>query len=107
MSIATNGWGEYQRLVLAELERLNKAYESLERRFSDINLAIALLKEENGKIKKLADDIAAQQKAIEKINQGDVIDEAITKYRNWIVGLIFTVIVALVIPSIAILLGLL
>lgn len=97
-NLTGNGWGEYQRLVLAELERLNVMWSSLDKRMNDVQIQLALLKEENGKIKKLADDVAQQQKALEALTQGDKVDDAIKKYRNWIIGLIFTIAVSVAIP---------
>ncbi len=43
MSLPTpgDGWSEYQRLVLAELERHNRAIESLAEKLADIKVEIA------------------------------------------------------------------
>jgi hypothetical protein len=39
--IPSNTWGEYQRLVLAELERHSKGIENLQEQFSDLKAEIA------------------------------------------------------------------
>lgn len=100
-----NGWAEYQRLVLAELERLNKSVGSLNDRLNDMQVQIALLKEENGRIKQLQAELRETRLEISSVKQGDAIDDAIKKYRNWIIGLIFAVIVSTVIPIANILIG--
>lgn len=47
-SISTNGWNEYQKLVLNELERHNKLIESIRYDLSDIKTEIAMLKVKSG-----------------------------------------------------------
>ena len=45
---AANGWNEYSRLVLAELERLNVNYEKLEDGIISIKVDIAKLQVKSG-----------------------------------------------------------
>ena len=46
--IATNGWNEYSRLVLAELERLNINYQRLEEGQTSIRIEIGKLQIKSG-----------------------------------------------------------
>lgn len=43
-----NDWGKYQKLVLHELERLNKLYEAANERLARIETEIAMLKVKSG-----------------------------------------------------------
>jgi hypothetical protein len=42
--VADNGWNEYQKLVLAELERHNELLESVRREVQEMRTEIAVLK---------------------------------------------------------------
>lgn len=44
----TNGWNEWSRHVLAELERLNGCYDGVSKQLSDIKVEIAMLKVKSG-----------------------------------------------------------
>jgi len=44
----TNGWNEYSRLVLAELERHNKLLEEYNKKLNVIQVEIAMLKVKAG-----------------------------------------------------------
>jgi len=46
--ITANGWNEYSRLVLTELERLNDNYESLRNGIVEIKVDIAKLQVKSG-----------------------------------------------------------
>ena len=46
--IATNGWNEYSRLVLAELERLNINYQRIEEGQTSIRIEIGKLQIKSG-----------------------------------------------------------
>lgn len=43
-----NGWTQYQKLVLAELERLGDEYKEIKNTLSEIQLEIAMLKVKSG-----------------------------------------------------------
>ncbi len=43
-----NGWSEYQKLVLSELERLSDWLESAEKRINELRLEVAILKVKSG-----------------------------------------------------------
>ena len=43
-----NGWSEWSRHVLSELERLNKCYESLDKKLNNVAIEIAMLKVKSG-----------------------------------------------------------
>ena len=54
MSEETNTWGEYSKLVLKELERLNESTEKMriymDQRFNDLNTKITEIKNIEGKV---------------------------------------------------------
>jgi len=45
---ADNGWNEWSRHVLAELERLNGCYEDINKTVNKIHIEIAMLKVKSG-----------------------------------------------------------
>jgi predicted nucleic acid-binding Zn-ribbon protein len=100
-----NGWAEYQRLVLAELERHNTLIETLNTKLNDISLQIALLKQENGKIGALDARIAATEKRLDKIDQGDMVEGAINKYKAWLLSGGLLLITAVALPLVKIFFG--
>ena len=44
----TNGWEQYQKLVLAELVRLNEGVEGLKRQMTQVQTQVAVLKVKSG-----------------------------------------------------------
>jgi|SRR5581483_9627216 len=88
-----NGWGEYQRLVLAELERHNSLINSLNDKLADITIQLVLLKEDNGKIK----SIDARLRTVEN---ADLADAAITRYRKWLIGILIVLVGSVAFPII-------
>ena len=65
MSEETGTWGDYSKLVLKELERLNDNYDKMrtdmDSRFSELNLKLTEFKNTEGKVEN-------QSKWIEKVN---------------------------------------
>ena len=101
-----NGWGEYQRLVLAELTRHNNLIEKLDEKLQGVSVEVRLLKEENHNIKEQQKEIRALQKQVSNIQQEDAVEVALRKYRRWIIAIIFTIIASGIIPIVRILVGL-
>lgn len=101
-----NGWAEYQRLVLAELERHNKILNDLDRALQDIRVQLALMKEENGKIKAMQEQINGLDRRIGNQETADSISAGVDKYKKWIIGIIITIIVSGIIPLITVILKL-
>ncbi len=66
MSEETNTWGEYSKLVLKELERLNESTEKMridmDQRFNDLNTKITEIKNIEGKV-------SSHSAWIEKVNE--------------------------------------
>jgi Ni,Fe-hydrogenase III large subunit len=100
-----NGWAEYQRLVLAELERLNDQMTELSKSQRDTDIKIALLKEENGKIKELALGLVEIIKRITVLENSAGVETAIKKYRGAIVAAGILLISSVLIPLIALFIG--
>jgi hypothetical protein len=65
MTEETGTWGDYSKLVLKELERLNDNYDKMrtdmDTRFSELNLKLTEFKNTEGKVEN-------QSKWIEKVN---------------------------------------
>lgn len=63
--VEQNGWNEYSRLVLAELERLNENDEKIQETLNEINLKLGKVDavekeiESIGKWKRYMDDVAS------------------------------------------------
>jgi hypothetical protein len=53
MSDAQNGWNEYSRLVLNELEKLNESIQSLQKEMQDVKKELAELKAKEDKVNEL------------------------------------------------------
>lgn len=100
-----NGWAEYQRLVLAELERHNTLIENLNMKLNDISLQLALLKQENGKISKLEGKLEVLEKQLDKVNEGNIVDEAVGKYKAWLLSGAFLLLTAVALPIVKIFFG--
>jgi DNA repair exonuclease SbcCD ATPase subunit len=98
------GWGEYQRLVLAELERHNTFLQSIDGRIQSLKLELELIKQsqtqDRSHIENLETQMKENTKNLNNIKTVGDIDEALKKYRNWIVGLLFIFVSALLIPTV-------
>jgi prefoldin subunit 5 len=53
MSDAQNGWNEYSRLVLNELEKLNESIQSLQKEMQNVKKELAELKAKEDKVNEL------------------------------------------------------
>lgn len=53
MSDAQNGWNEYSRLVLNELEKLNESIQSLQKEMQDVKKELVELKAKGDKVNEL------------------------------------------------------
>lgn len=113
-----NGWAEYQRLVLAELERHNKLIEVIDTKLSEIQLALALMKERNGQtdqeIKERNRKVDKQLEAIgnnhsnldarvKNLETSSDIESAIQRYKKWIFGTMVLLLGSIIIPLVKIL----
>lgn len=96
--LVTGNWGEYQRLVLAELERHNKLLSGVDDRIQSLVLAIELLKQERIARENLERQVRENMKRIDALEKSENVDDALKKYRSWIVGILFVFITALLIP---------
>lgn len=103
------GWAEYQRLVLAELQRYGELTDKLITHLNKIDTDLALLKQQ---IEAVAENqttlrvLAESNKvSITALQQGDAIQQAITRYRNWIVGALFLLITTGIIPLVRLIFG--
>lgn len=100
-----NGWAEYQRLVLAELERHNRFIEAINLKLGDIELKIALLKHDATKVTKNELRIDSLEKQIDKLNEGEIIEKAVNKYRNWLLSGGLLLLTAIILPVVRLFLG--
>lgn len=107
----TGEWNEYARLVLAELERHNGLLITINGKLDDIKLQQALTERELRDLKASYEDFKTKtNKEIDRFNEkfdaidsGDLVKDAVGRYKKWIVGAIFTLITAVAIPLINIL----
>jgi len=91
-------WSQYQKLVLAELERHNTLLLGIDERISNLKLDIERLKTVRSRQEDFVKQLDALSARISAVETSENIDDAIKKYRNWIVGILFFVITALLIP---------
>ncbi len=103
-SMTTNGgWNEYQRLVLAELERLNKRQEATEEKLSNIDRKLYALTERD--ISDLKTRMFDSEKKISAAERAGIGDEAVTKYRKWIIGGALLLLTSVIFPIVNLYLG--
>lgn len=93
-------WSEYQRLVLAELERHNQLLQTIDDRIGNLKLEIELLKQAKRDMEELRKQVIDNTRRLNKIEGAEEVDDALKKYRNWIIGLLFLFITALLLPVI-------
>jgi len=101
----SNGWAEYQRLVLAELERHNNKLVSIDTSLQEIKIELALQKKETGRILNVETRVDKLEDQYDVIHQGDIIDRAIRKYRKYIFGIILAILTAIIAPLIKLITG--
>jgi predicted nuclease with TOPRIM domain len=79
------GWAEYSKLVLKELETLNKSIESLNEQINDLKNEIAVLKEREDRVSGLlqwkdrVDEVASPTQLKEMKNDVDDLKKFATK----------------------------
>jgi FtsZ-binding cell division protein ZapB len=100
----SGGWGEYQRLVLAELERHNSLLQTIDTRIQSLKLEIELLKQTHERLANVESQVRTNTDRINKIQNVEETDDALKKYRNWIIGVLFVFITALLIPTVTLIL---
>lgn len=104
--MATNdnngGWIEYGKLVLSELERHNDLLMKISEKLDAIKLQQALYEQEIGEVKSEVRDHSADIKDLKirvyKLEQGELIAEALSRYRRWILAGGFGIVASVVIP---------
>ena len=94
-----NGWAEYQRLVLAELERHNKWLVTIDEK---LNSTLMTFKLEKQMIEHLANIVGKLDQRVHTLEQAHTETEAIEEYRaknvaarKWVVGLSITSILSI------------
>jgi FtsZ-binding cell division protein ZapB len=100
----SGGWGEYQRLVLAELERHNSLLQTIDTRIQSLKVEIELLKQTHERLANVESQVRTNTDRINKIQNVEETDDALKKYRNWIIGVLFIFITALLIPTVTLIL---
>lgn len=102
----TSDWNAYQRLVLAELERHNGLIDQTNRKLEDINLKLALMQQNIDQLKLLSNERALVLDKLDKrvgaVERTDDIEDAVDKYKKWIIGILFAIFTAIIVPLIKI-----
>ena len=82
-----NGWMEYGKLVLKELERLNENYESLKKdldsRFNELKSEISSVKSIDDKVKKIEDWKSKMDEVISPSQLKELRDEVSNQKNKW------------------------
>ena len=95
-------WDSYARLVLTELERHNDLLFKINEKLDAIKLQQALYEQDIKRVKvEVADhgaEIADLKKRVYKLEQGELLESAIKKYRSWIIAGGFGVLTAVALP---------
>lgn len=102
---SSDTWTEYSRLVLAELERLNKMGQDLASHLQKQDLSIQGLNQKIDNIDKYgAEYVRVMRSDFDKrlltLEQKDAKDDATTKYRNWLIGALFLLLTSVALPLI-------
>jgi len=102
MATTNGGWNEYQRLVLAELERLNRQQATIDAKLQEIDRKLWSIAEHDvTDLKTRMTTVEAKVSSLEKVG---ITDDAVKKYRKWILGGVFLLITAIFIPIASIIL---
>jgi|688.fasta_scaffold12674_2 hypothetical protein len=75
MSEGQNGWNEYSRLVLKELETLSQGIIALNQEIQDIKKEIAIIKDREDKVEELRQWRAKVDDVISPSQLGDLVKE--------------------------------
>lgn len=92
-NLEAGGWAEYQRLVLAELERHNQLMREIDIRLGKFELDMEILKREMAGSLKL-------DERLRKLENDALTSGAVMKYRKWLIGGALLLITSVVIPII-------
>jgi len=99
---AGNGWAEYQRLVLAELERYNQWMTLLDQKLSTMSTQNQLLQRQ---VELMEKNIEHNNEKLEKLQAGAATSEAISQYRKYVVGLAIALFDSVLIPLVKLMVG--
>jgi hypothetical protein len=99
-------WDSYARLVLTELERHNDLLFKINEKLDAIKLQQALYEQDIKRVKVEVADHGAEildlKKRVYKLEQGELLESTIKKYRSWIIAGAFGVITSVALPAISI-----
>jgi hypothetical protein len=102
MNADNEGWVEYGKLVLSELGRHNDLLLKISEKLDSIKLQQALYEKDINEVKvDLHDhdkDIKDLKKRVYKLEQGELIEQALGKYRKWMWAGAFGITASIVIP---------
>jgi|SRR5688572_13060290 len=95
-------WNEYARLVLAELERHNKLLAKMDEKLDSIKIEQAIYDREitaiKGEIVDIKAAISRHNDRLVVMENSDLADKAIKKYKKWIIGAVFSMLISVAIP---------
>jgi cob(I)alamin adenosyltransferase len=98
--VERNGWAEYQKLVLAELERHNVMIADVANKIQDISLQLAIMKQEAAQRQNTEKRVQLVEQKIDLLQRGDLVDRAIKRYKKWVLGILVGLVAALAAPII-------
>ena len=94
MTAQASGWGEYQKLVLAELERHNKWLNSIDEKLNTTLLTFTLEKRAIESLAKLVEQLDTRVAALEEDHTAraavDSVNAVRDNSRKWLIGLMAT-----------------
>ena len=97
-----DGWTEYGKLVLNELSRHNDLLLKISEKLDTIKLQQALYEKDINEVKvdirDHSKDIKDLKKRLYKLEQGELVQQAVQKYKKWMVAGAFGIIASIVIP---------
>lgn len=100
------GWVEYGKLVLSELERHNDLLMKISEKLDAIKLQQALYEQEISEVKSEvrdhSDEIKELKKRVYKLEQGELINATIDKYKKLLWAGAFGLVTAIVLPVVQI-----
>lgn len=95
-----NGWAEYQKLVLAELERHNKWLNAIDEKLNATLLTFSVERKAVETLMKMVEQLDARVGTLEEVRAAnDAVanaNEHAESAKKWVIGLSVTTVVALV-----------
>lgn len=93
-----NGWSQYEKLVLSQLDELRQAQKDQARGLAELSTNVALIAQTVSRSEDYDERLVA-------LEQTSVTEDKLKKERRWILGTAFAVLGSIVLPSLYVMLS--